>query len=235
MVTLVPFVPWIAPLRSLQLPLLPLSRVLQTTRSVNAYHLFAHMTLVRREVVIEGSDDGVNYTQLISTPVTQATANYQDQEFAFKNSTPYLQYRITFDIPHSSTDMQIGEMQLFGVASDQPPSNDNCDAPRTLSPGAVAGTTLNATGSDITDCGMGDSADVWYSYTASASGTVEVNTCGSNSDTTSLIRRPSARPFMRWMAAGITRFLSAAVVAPVSAMTARTSAVTSSRDICCGR
>ena len=61
LLTLVPFLPWIAPLRDVQRTLLPLARFLQTTRSVNAYHLFAHMTLVRREAVIEGSDDGVDW------------------------------------------------------------------------------------------------------------------------------------------------------------------------------
>jgi hypothetical protein len=30
-------------------------------RSINAYHLFASMTLVRREPVIEGSDDGIDW------------------------------------------------------------------------------------------------------------------------------------------------------------------------------
>ncbi len=39
-------------------------------------------------------------------------------------------------------------------------------------------------GSDTTSCGAGDSADVWYSYTPAVSGLVEVNTCGSTSDTT---------------------------------------------------
>lgn len=36
----------------------PVWQVLSNWRSLNAYHLFASMTLVRREVVIEGSDDG---------------------------------------------------------------------------------------------------------------------------------------------------------------------------------
>ena len=37
---------------------IPVERRLETVRSLNAYHLFAHMTLVRKEVVIEGSADG---------------------------------------------------------------------------------------------------------------------------------------------------------------------------------
>jgi lipase maturation factor 1 len=41
--------------------LLPVRAVLDEMRSVNAYHLFAQMTLVRREAVIEGSDDGSDW------------------------------------------------------------------------------------------------------------------------------------------------------------------------------
>ncbi len=37
---------------------LPIARVLWAYRSINAYHLFASMTIDRYEVVIEGSDDG---------------------------------------------------------------------------------------------------------------------------------------------------------------------------------
>ena len=36
-------------------------RVLNAFRSINAYHLFASMTLVRREPIIEGSDDGEHW------------------------------------------------------------------------------------------------------------------------------------------------------------------------------
>ena len=38
-----------------------LRRVLATWRSVNAYHLFVHMTRVRNEPVIEGSVDGATW------------------------------------------------------------------------------------------------------------------------------------------------------------------------------
>jgi lipase maturation factor 1 len=40
---------------------LPVRRRIEPFRSVNAYHLFAHMTLVRREPVIEGSMDGITW------------------------------------------------------------------------------------------------------------------------------------------------------------------------------
>jgi lipase maturation factor 1 len=57
----VQFVPFVRPARGLMPVLGPLQRVLNTVRSVNAYHLFAQMTLVRREAVIEGSADGVRW------------------------------------------------------------------------------------------------------------------------------------------------------------------------------
>jgi lipase maturation factor 1 len=56
-------VPFLAFLRvpRLEAELRPVRRVLAAVRSINAYHLFAQMTGVRREVVIEGSDDGVTW------------------------------------------------------------------------------------------------------------------------------------------------------------------------------
>jgi hypothetical protein len=56
--TLVPFLSFVAPLRPVERSLLPVRWVLNSFRSINAYHLFAQMTLVRREAVIEGSADG---------------------------------------------------------------------------------------------------------------------------------------------------------------------------------
>jgi uncharacterized membrane protein YphA (DoxX/SURF4 family) len=58
LVSVVPFAPWLRLPDEIDAALAPAHRVLRTARSINAYHLFASMTLVRREVVIEGSDDG---------------------------------------------------------------------------------------------------------------------------------------------------------------------------------
>ncbi|TMA88654.1 MAG: DUF393 domain-containing protein [Deltaproteobacteria bacterium] len=57
--SVIQFLPLVPPLRDLNRKLAPVRQVLNTYRSVNAYHLFAQMTLVRREVVLEGSADGV--------------------------------------------------------------------------------------------------------------------------------------------------------------------------------
>lgn len=54
LLSLVPFAPFVRPVPELA----PLREVLATYRTINAYHLFASMTLVRREAVLEGSDDG---------------------------------------------------------------------------------------------------------------------------------------------------------------------------------
>jgi hypothetical protein len=59
--SLVPFLPFVRALRPLARSLLPVRAVLDEVRSINAYHLFAQMTLVRREAVIEGSSDGVDW------------------------------------------------------------------------------------------------------------------------------------------------------------------------------
>ena len=55
--SLVPFLPFV----TRAWPPEPLRRALNTVRSINAYHLFAQMTLVRREPIIEGSADGVTW------------------------------------------------------------------------------------------------------------------------------------------------------------------------------
>ena len=55
----VPFLPFVRSLDGVNRELLPVRRTLGALHSVNAYHLFARMTLVRREAVIEGSTDGV--------------------------------------------------------------------------------------------------------------------------------------------------------------------------------
>ena len=58
----VPFLPFFGPLGGLNRELTPLRRTLGSFRTLNAYHLFAQMTLVRDEVVIEGSDDGTTWS-----------------------------------------------------------------------------------------------------------------------------------------------------------------------------
>ena len=55
------FLPLVPSLREASAALAPLRQVAAPWRSVNAYHLFAQMTRVRREAVIEGSDDGITW------------------------------------------------------------------------------------------------------------------------------------------------------------------------------
>ncbi|HPG70190.1 MAG TPA: hypothetical protein PLO37_25375, partial [Candidatus Hydrogenedentes bacterium] len=63
-----------------------------------------------------------------------------------------------------------------------PPVNDDCGAAEELAPGtSLTGNTYRATGTDISSCipGIpGDARDVWYTYTASASGWVRVGGTG---------------------------------------------------------
>jgi len=63
--------------------------------------------------------------------------------------------------------------------------NDLCDSPETVAAGTdYAGTTLDATGTSASACAGNDSLDVWYSYTASADGLVNITITGGNFDTT---------------------------------------------------
>lgn len=58
-VSLIPFFPFLRVPPALREAAAPIDRVLDRFRSINAYHLFATMTLVRREAVVEGTADGV--------------------------------------------------------------------------------------------------------------------------------------------------------------------------------
>jgi len=60
LLTVVPFMPFLGA-RQLMRELGPVPQLLASSRSINAYHLFAHMTLIRREAVIEGSADGITW------------------------------------------------------------------------------------------------------------------------------------------------------------------------------
>src|SRR5207244_8607979 len=59
--TVVSFLPVVPAARALDRAVFPVYRAIAPFRSINAYHLFAHMTLVRREPVIEGSADGATW------------------------------------------------------------------------------------------------------------------------------------------------------------------------------
>jgi hypothetical protein len=65
-----------------------------------------------------------------------------------------------------------------------PPVNDNCSTPTVVTAGTTATDNNRATGSTTSPCGTADTTDVWYSYQATASGPVEVRTCGAQFDTT---------------------------------------------------
>jgi hypothetical protein len=61
-VSLVPFLPFLPVPPALHELVRPVDRLLDRYRSINAYHLFASMTLVRREAVFEGTADGTTWT-----------------------------------------------------------------------------------------------------------------------------------------------------------------------------
>ena len=58
-VSVVPFLPFVS--ATAYRDTVAVRRVLNPVRSINAYHLFASMTMVRREPVIEGSNDGEHW------------------------------------------------------------------------------------------------------------------------------------------------------------------------------
>jgi hypothetical protein len=85
-------------------------------------------------------------------------------------------------------------VRVAGVGSSQgaislvvyqvPPLNDQCATPVELQLNVpVAGTTTGATGADLSSCGSGDSADLWYSFTPDTPGYYQFRTCGSPANT----------------------------------------------------
>lgn len=62
--------------------------------------------------------------------------------------------------------------------------NDDCMDAHTLQDGTLTATTTGASNDGATDCGSSDaSPDVWYAYTATATGELAIDTCGSSFDT----------------------------------------------------
>ncbi len=76
-------------------------------------------------------------------------------------------------------------LALFATARAQlvPPSNDDCINAIVVGDGTVSGTTIGSTIS-TNGCGLsGLTPDVWYSYTATRTGLLALDTCGSSFDT----------------------------------------------------
>ncbi|HOW73507.1 MAG TPA: hypothetical protein PKY77_23140 [Phycisphaerae bacterium] len=63
------------------------------------------------------------------------------------------------------------------------PANDTCTSATEIGTGTLNGTTLGANSDGFSDCGGAGSPDVWYQFTAAATGTLKVDTCGSTFDT----------------------------------------------------
>ena len=127
--------------------------------------------------LLSGSNDGVTFTELAGDALVQNTSNMQAQEFAFANTTAYSYYRIEFG-QSSAYFTQIGEVQLFGSINAPPPANDQCAGATTIVAGTITGDNFLATGTEPSSCGDNDLLDVWYDYSPTTSGPVEVNTFG---------------------------------------------------------
>lgn len=66
--------------------------------------------------LLEGSNDGANYTTLLSVTPQEPAANQQIQGFScFGNTNAYRTYRATFGPPNSGNVMEVAELRLFGI------------------------------------------------------------------------------------------------------------------------
>ncbi|CAG0985330.1 hypothetical protein PHYC_01990 [Phycisphaerales bacterium] len=77
-----------------------------------------------------------------------------------------------------------------------PPLNDECASAFAINVGSNPGENIRATGAASSPCGSNDTHDVWYRYTAAASGALEVRTCGAGFDTTIAVYDGCAGPLM---------------------------------------
>ena len=74
------------------------------------------------------------------------------------------------DLDYDGT-MSLNDLALFAEnwLAPWPPTNDTCENATPIGLETIYGTTLSATGTDITSCGSNDAKDVWFVFTAPVS------------------------------------------------------------------
>ena len=78
-----------------------------------------------REGTLHGSNDGVNFTQIIPLVISSTpTGAYQSFEFQADSLTPYLYYRLVAVKTWGSDPLSIGQIELYGT--DEPPPATGC-------------------------------------------------------------------------------------------------------------
>lgn len=118
--------------------------------------------------------NGVQVTSIVQAPQAIPTGNYylcavlaesdsnSNNNFAWSERTVRIDYNPAFD----------------------PPANDSRNSPRAISLGTVTGSTFYATNDGSTTCGASNtSPDVWFTFNAPYSGTLNLDTCNSSFDT----------------------------------------------------
>jgi len=84
----------------------------------------------------------------------------------------------------------LGHVLIADVSNAQP-ENDDCSQATPITDGTHQGTTLGASvDGSSTGCFDGTGPDVWYLYTATCEGVLELDTCGSGWDTSISIQDP---------------------------------------------
>ena len=79
----------------------------------------------------------------------------------------------------------VSKSTTFASYVNQAPANDDCQDAQSIAAGQTkTGNTRNATGTDITSCGVNDYTDVWYSFIPAAGKYYKISLCESDFDTT---------------------------------------------------
>lgn len=144
---------------------------------------FWFMPLYSGTAIINVTPEGV---QGITQPTSSVYASCGGSELDCHNAGTYS--------VQSRAEVQAGQVYLVRVASDsggrgnftinyqlqEPPANDHCEDATELPLGtSVDFSTVGATGTDLTSCGIDDAYDVWYTYTPNWDGVAAIQKYGS--------------------------------------------------------
>ena len=114
--------------------------------------------------------------------VANSESGNNNESISFTNNTGSAQTYFMRVWLFSDTRGEYGmDATITGGGGPTGPANDDCASATVIGDGALVGTLVSATNDGSASCGTSNAnGDVWYSYTASCTGMMTVNTCGTN-------------------------------------------------------
>jgi hypothetical protein len=115
------------------------------------------------------------FSNYVFTDFTGVDRDQTEPRIVFDGSGPAPRGAIlAWDDDRSGLDVRAQKIQISG------PANDASQDAQTVTPGGFSGTLLAASSDGGSSCGLGGDRDVWFVFTPSEPGRLEVDTCGSN-------------------------------------------------------